>query len=113
MNISGLKPHFTLDQHDVINMFATTGALQKGTLVSVVSAVGNTNVFQNTGAGAATPYQTVSTAFGLAPSYAYSTRGSVAWTVGASTSQTLTTGAMTAACVGAYNELCVSAYLSS
>lgn len=101
MNISGLKPYRDYSEHDVINMFATTGVLQKGTLVSVVAGVGNTNVFQNTGAGAATPYQTVSTAFGSAPSYAYSTRGSVAWTVGAATSQTAATGTMSnGACIG-------------
>jgi len=100
MNISGLKPFRDYSEHDVINMYASTGALQKGTLVSVVSAVGNTNVFQNTGAGAATPYQTVSTAFGGAPNYAYVTRGSVAWTVGAATSATSATGTQTAACIG-------------
>lgn len=101
MNISGLKPYRDYSEHDVINLFTTTGVLQKGTLVSVVSAVGNTNVYQNTGAGAATPYQTVSTAFGGAPSYAYVTRGNVAWTVGAATTQTAATGTMPdKACIG-------------
>ena len=86
MNISGLKPFRDYSEHDVINMFTTTGVLQKGTLVAVSAGVGNTNVFQNTGAGAATPYQTVSTSFGSAPNYAYSTSAAVAWTVKAATS---------------------------
>lgn len=100
MNISGLKPFRSYSEHDVINMFTTTTALQKGTLVSISSAVGNTNVFQNTGTPPATPYMTNSTAFGGAPSYAYVTRGNVAWTVAAATSSTAATGVQTAACIG-------------
>lgn len=80
MNISGLKPFRQYSEHDVINMFATTGVLDKGTLVAVNAAAGNTNLFQNTGA-TVTPYQTVTTAFGLPPAYAYHKRGEVAWTV--------------------------------
>ncbi len=99
MNISGLKPFRDYSEHDVINMFAATGVLQKGTLVSVVAGTGNTNVFQNTGAPPPTPYQTFSTAFGEAPSYAYGTRGNIAWTVGAATSSTATTGQL-GACIG-------------
>lgn len=105
MNISGLKPFRDYSEHDVINMFAATGVLQKGTLVAVSSAVGNTNVFQNTGAPPATPYQTVSTTFGSAPSYAYTTRGSVAWTVKAATSPTTVTGA------GAVGDTCIGMLL--
>lgn len=100
INISGLKPYRDYSEHDVLNIFATTGILEKGTLVSIASAVGNTNVFQTTGTPPATPYQTVSTAFGNAPSYAYVTRGSVAWTVGKATSATSSTGVQTAATIG-------------
>ena len=100
MNISGLKPYRDYSEHDVLNIFTTTGVLQKGTLVSVVSAVGNTNVFQNTGAPPATPYMTNNTAFGGAPSYAYVTYGKVAWTVGAATTSTNVTGAQSGACIG-------------
>lgn len=100
MTLTGLKPFRDYSEHDVLNMFAATGVLERGTLVSIASAVGNTNVFQNTGAPPATPYQTVSTSFGSAPSYAYVTRGSVAWTVGKATSATAATGVQTAATVG-------------
>lgn len=80
MNISGLKPFRAYSETDVINMFATTGVLSKGTLVAISAAAGNTNVLQNTGASV-TPYQTTTTAFGLPPTYAYHKRGDVTWTV--------------------------------
>lgn len=81
MNISGLKPFRDYSEHDVLNVFATTGALEKGTLVAISSALGNTNTFQRTGTPPATPYQTVNTTFGNAPSYAYVVQGKVAGTV--------------------------------
>lgn len=81
MNISGLKPFRDYSEHDVLNIFAASGTMQKGTLVAIGTAMGNTNVFQNTGTPPATPYQTVSTAFGNAPSYAYGVQGKVVATV--------------------------------
>lgn len=74
-----LKPLRDYDEHDVLNWFAPTGELKKGTFVTLVNTnSGNTNVLQNTNSPA-TPYQTVTTNFGEAPSYALSTRGQVAW----------------------------------
>lgn len=81
MNITGLKPYRQYAEQDVINYFAATGEMNKGTLVAISAAIGNTNVFQNTGTPPATPYQTVSTAFGGAPAYAYTVMGKVAGTV--------------------------------
>jgi hypothetical protein len=81
MNISGLKPARDYSEHDVLALFAGTGNMQKGTLVALSTAMGNTNTFQNTGAPPATPYQTVSTAFGSAPAYAYVVQGKIAPTV--------------------------------
>jgi len=81
MNITGLKPLYQCDEHDKIVMFAATGEMNKGTLVAISTAIGNTNVFQNTGTPPATPYQTVSTPFGGAPAYAYTVMGKVAGTV--------------------------------
>lgn len=84
MNLSdvpNLKPARQIDEHDVINMFACTGALKKGTFVTLVNTnSGNTNVFTS-GNSVKTPYQTVNTAFGDAPNYAYSTKGMVQWQV--------------------------------
>jgi hypothetical protein len=81
MNITGLKPYYQCDEHDKFNCFAATGEMNKGTLVAIGTAIGNTNVLQNTGVPPATPYQTVSTAFGGAPAYAYTVMGKVAATV--------------------------------
>lgn len=88
MNITGLKPYYQCDEHDKFNCFAATGVMNKGTLVAIGTAMGNTNVFQNTGVPPATPYQTVSTAFGNAPAYAYSVMGKVAATVKSANSAT-------------------------
>ncbi len=81
MNTSGLKPFRDYSEHDVINMFAATGVMDKGTLVAIAVATGNTNVYQGTGTPPPTPYQTFNTAFGLAPAYAYGVRGNVEWTI--------------------------------
>ncbi len=78
MNITGLKPFRDYDEHEVINMFTPTGVMGKGSLVAIDFATGNTNV-GGTGVPAPTPYQTVNTAFGLAPAYAYGVRGVVDW----------------------------------
>lgn len=81
MNITGLKPGFVLSEFEKINYFAATGEMNKGTLVAIGTAIGNTNVLQNTGTPPATPYQTVNTTFGGAPAYAYTVMGKVAATV--------------------------------
>ncbi len=78
MNITGLKGYRDYSEHEVINMFAPTGVMTKGSLVAIDFATGNTNV-GGTGLPVPTPYQTVNTAFGLAPSYAYGVRGAVDW----------------------------------
>ena len=88
MNIIGLKPYYQCDEHDKFNCFAATGTMNKGILVALSSAIGNTNLLQNTGAPPATPYQTVSEAFGGAPAYAYTVVGKVAATVKSATSAT-------------------------
>lgn len=76
-----LKPLRDVNDHEVLPFFATTGVLNKGTFVTLsASNSGNTNVYTS-GNTPATPYQTVTTAYGQAPSYAYSTRANVAWTV--------------------------------
>ncbi len=81
-----IKPLRDWSAHDEIPFFATTGVLNKGTFVTLsTSNSGNTNVYTS-GNSPATPYQTVSTAFGNAPSYAYSVRGNVTWTVKAASS---------------------------
>lgn len=84
MNLSdrpNLKPIRDYSEYDVLNMFAATGVLNKGTFVTLVNTnSGNTNVFTS-GNTPRTPYQTTTTAFGNAPGYAYSVRGDVEWQV--------------------------------
>ena len=78
MNLTGLKGWRDYSEHDVVNMFAPSGVMTKGTLVAIELGTGNTNV-GGTGIPTPTPYMTVNTPFGLAPSYAYGVRGVVNW----------------------------------
>ena len=72
-----LKPLRDYDEHDVLNYFAPTGVLLKGTFVTLVNTnSGNTNVIQNTNSPV-TPYQTVTTTLSNVPSYAFSSRAQV------------------------------------
>jgi hypothetical protein len=81
-----LKPFRQFSDYEVINGLyaATTATLNKGTIVKITNAPGNTNVLDNQ-ASPATPHLGDAGNWGEAPSYAYSRRRSVKWTVAAAT----------------------------
>lgn len=73
-----------IDETNVINMFAPTGVLNKGTFVCLVNTnSGNTNVYTS-GNSPKTPYQAVTGALPAnnpVPNYAYSPRAEVKWKI--------------------------------
>lgn len=77
-----LKPLRSVNEHDVVNFFAYTGAnLNKGTLVSISAADGNTNVWENA-ANPATPHVAPGTnSLTNTPTRATSLRWEVNWKV--------------------------------
>lgn len=76
-----LKPLRSYDEHDVIEFFAHKDAsANKGSLVSIVTAVGNTNVWQGANTPA-TPHLDVFGAITNVPSRAYAVRHEVTWKV--------------------------------
>lgn len=78
-----LKPFRQYSEHEVINgLFAATGVLNKGTVVTITTASGNTNVLQS-GNSPVTPHLGIVSSWGEAPSYARSNRHEVKWKVGA------------------------------
>lgn len=80
-----LKPLRTLSPHEVVEFFSYDGdTANKGTLVSVKEAEGNTNVWQNAN-DPATPYLPSAGQLAQVPSRAYADRKEVAWKVDAAT----------------------------
>lgn len=76
-----LKPLRSYDEHEVIEFFAHTDAsANKGTLVTVLTAEGNTNVWQG-GNTPATPHLGVFAAMPNIPSRAAAFRHEVKWKV--------------------------------
>lgn len=82
-----LKPFRQFSEYEVINGLysATTATLNKGTIVKITNAPGNTNVLDGA-ATPATPHLGDAGNWGEAPSYASSKRKAVAWKVAAANS---------------------------
>lgn len=80
-SIPNLKPYRNYNEHDVIDTFAhVDGSANKGSLVSIVTAAGNTNVW-NGPASPATPHIDVFGALTNVPTRAYAVRHEVTWKV--------------------------------
>lgn len=79
-----LKPFRQFSEYEVINGLyaATTATLNKGTVVTITTASGNTNVLTS-GNSPVTPHLGVQGSWGQAPSYARSNRNEVKWKVAA------------------------------
>lgn len=84
MNITqkpNLKPLRSYDEHDVIEFFAhVDGSANKGSLVSIVQATGNTNVWNN-GNSPVSPLLGVYGQLTNTPSRTYAVRNEVNWKV--------------------------------
>lgn len=76
-----LKPYRNYDENDVIDLFAhELASANKGSLVSIVTAEGNTNVWQNANSPA-TPHLDVFGQLSNTPTRAFSARYEVTWKV--------------------------------
>ena len=76
-----LKPLRSYDEHDVVEFFAHTDAsANKGSVVAISAAEGNTNVWQNA-SDPATPSLSSFGQLSQVPSRAYADRKEVAWKV--------------------------------
>ena len=84
MNITNnpnLKPFRDYDEHNVIPLYAGSGAMNKGTFVTIVNTLsGNTNVLDNANTPA-TPFQTHNQSYGSLPAYMYGGKASVNWLI--------------------------------
>jgi len=78
-----LKPYRNVNEHDIIDLFAhVDGSANKGSLVSITTANGNTNVWNGVASGATpTPHLDVYGSLVNTPSRAYSVRHEVTWKV--------------------------------
>lgn len=78
-----IKPLRGYSEHEILPFYAYASATgSKGTIVTIDSAVGNTNVWQNE-ASPATPYMTYGNDLGDAPSRVTIKRNAVSWRVSA------------------------------
>ena len=84
MNITqkpNLKPYRDIDPHEVVNLYSHVDAsANKGSLVTITEAEGNTNVWQNANSPA-TPHLDVFGPLANTPSRAYSNRYEVTWKI--------------------------------
>ena len=77
-----LKPYRIVDEHDIIDLFSHVDATaNKGSLVTINTAVGNTNVWNKTGTLPPTPHLNFATAIGNTPAWAFTARNEVTWKV--------------------------------
>ena len=80
-SIPNLKPFRNFSEHDLINLYAhVDGSANKGSLVSITTANGNTNVW-NAANSPATPHLDVYGAISNVPSRTYAVRHEVTWKV--------------------------------